>query len=54
MVICYSSPTALQLFMICNTHKNQAENVTKVLLFMYLISPLPMALFAFTTLLAFY
>jgi predicted permease len=54
MMICYSSPTALQMFMVCSQQNCQTENCSKILLFMYLISPLPMALVTVTGLLLLY
>jgi predicted permease len=43
MMICYSSPTALQMFMVCSQQHSQTDNCSKILLFMYLFSPVPMA-----------
>jgi predicted permease len=54
VMIIYAAPTSLQLLMICSTHKNQVENISKVYLIMYATSAIPMALWTMLFLILLY
>lgn len=43
VMVLYSGPTSMQLLMICTTHKNQVENISKVYLVMYATAAIPLA-----------
>jgi len=44
IVLLWSSPTSLQLFMVCSAQENQEDNIAKVFTIMYLTCPLPLAI----------
>ena len=52
--IIYASPTALQVLMICTVHKNQVDNLCKVLFVMYAVAALPLMIWTIVVLITFY
>lgn len=54
LVILWSSPSALQLFMVCSAQKNQEENIAKIYTVMYMVSPITLVINNFISLNLFY
>mmetsp|Transcript_6270 Transcript_6270/g.10880 ORF Transcript_6270/g.10880 Transcript_6270/m.10880 type:complete len:217 (-) Transcript_6270:1288-1938(-) len=54
MMIIYTTPTSTQLLMICNKHQSQEENLSKICIWTYFISPLTITAFSITSIYLFY